>query len=51
MDDEVVELYAGDGGLQSPPSLVDMLAFDRGGLGFEVWAAAKAAGAASMPPS
>ena len=42
MDDEV-ELYAGDGGLQSPPSLVDMLGFDRGGLGFEVWAAAKGA--------
>ena len=50
MDDEV-ELYTGDGGLQSPPSLVDMLGFDRGGLGFEVWAAAEAAGAASMPPS
>ena len=49
MDDEV-ELYAGDGGLQSPPSLVDMLGFDRGGLGFEVWAA-KAAGAATMPPT
>ena len=46
MDDEV-ELYAGDGGLQSPLSLVDMLGFDRGGLGFEVWAAAKAAGGAS----
>ena len=46
MDDEV-ELYAGDGGLQSPPSLVDMLGFDRGGLGFEVRAAAKEAGGAS----
>ena len=47
MDDELGKLYAGDGGLQSPPSLVDMLGFDRGGLGFEVWAAAKAAGGAS----